>query len=193
MALTARQRQWVAQRAAVRAAPQALPASRVTAVVPGGWFGGWLGVVDYWNRPRPGGGTMWGVTDGSDTQPGQIGEYIQHTGTLGVPQTGSTMQMAVLGTLPAGDWDCWAYINFSVLVNDAQFAMNPIPDGFSGNLTAIQANTSALEAMILLSPTVRALTSVPSLIALEVITNSQGPTTSPPGEMAITFAARRRR
>ena len=48
-----------------------------------------------------------GVTDGSNAQPGQVGEWFFFTQAVSFPATINTQQSISAGILSAGDWDTW--------------------------------------------------------------------------------------
>lgn len=132
-----------------------------------------------------------GVTNGSEAQPGMVGEWIQFAQTVAYPVTANTSQSVSLGALPAGDWDVWAWAEFTSSMTGALFSLAPQPAGFSGNLPAL-VETVAGDLAFLLSPVQRALTSVPSLIALTLVTNANGAGPAA-GNCTLTFSARRMR
>lgn len=132
-----------------------------------------------------------GVTDGSNAQPGMVGEIITLTGVFPYNAT-QTQGPLSLGSLPAGDWDCWTYGYPSAWATDFEFALNPVPAGFENNLwgkTTVQTPTVWIVPVVGIQG--RASTTQPSLIAFTCTANANGPGDA--GTMAITFNARRRR
>lgn len=104
-----------------------------------------------------------GVTDGSEAQPGTIGEFIQGTTTInyqGFPNGNIFRNVSVL-TVPPGDWDLWTYSQmFPPPGNDTalpglalvQYQLEgPLPPGLSGYLQQIIGGelkpTSALQQL----------------------------------------------
>lgn len=190
--LTTRERIMQRVQQARSPAPRASVAAsqaRITeaAVVPGGWFGGWLGVVDYWNRPGGGGsGPMWGVTDGSDVAPGEVGEFLRLEVVTDFP-AGSNRQPSVPGVLPPGDWDVYGWVNSSVAFDSVWFQLDPLPTGFR-DLMMGGAGGGVAELQTMIMPTVRALTNVPTLVVFTTLTDA--PTA---GALFVVVEARRRR
>lgn len=129
-----------------------------------------------------------GVTNGTDAQPGQVGEWVRLTNSFTVPG-GNNTTVINMGVLQPGDWDCWAWLGMQMVLNDASFALNPVPAGFSDTLTQSLAVTNTSSVTWLLAFPVRALISVPSLLAFNVTTGNPGAA----GTCELEFAARRRR
>lgn len=132
-----------------------------------------------------------GVTDGTDAQPGMVGEWVMYTASVPFTATAQT-QVVSMGSLSAGDWDCWAYAIPNVFTTDVLIILNPQPAGFTGNMWSKIASATILTGVSIVTPQVRALTSVPSLIAFTVITNDSGDGPSA-GTLTLEFMARRRR
>ena len=133
-----------------------------------------------------------GVTDGSDAQPGQVGEYVRFQAGVTVPAISQTTQVT-LGVLPPGDWDCWAWLtDFSVPVTTAQFYRAPPPPGFDDPLNSVTFTAGDAMVTTLVSVTTRALTSAPSLINFTVTTNNVTPGPADGGAVLV-FQSRRRR
>jgi hypothetical protein len=112
-----------------------------------------------------------GVTNGSDAQPGQVGQW-QETDQTGAI-TGALAQTVTTSiTLPAGDWDLWGLLTSSTIVTDAQFRVpQPLPAGMSGDLYSYIAVPGGAEISVP-STTVRVLTAVPVLIPFTLIFNT---------------------
>lgn len=146
--------------------------ARITeaAVVPGGWFGGWLGVSPYWwnNRGDQGGRRM-GVTDGSDALPGEIGEFIQFGQTVPLPTAQTTFPL-VMGALGAGDWDCWVHCTTNIPLGNLMFVLNPVPLGFSDNMSTVAWVPGTTELLTQMSNIVRALIAEPVVISFDIST-----------------------
>jgi hypothetical protein len=131
-----------------------------------------------------------GVTDGSDAQPGQVGEFVRLIiGNITIPAA-YLVQNVTLGVLSPGDWDCWCSCSFTSFISDARMSLNPVPTGFSDEMYVGMATT--LESFNLVGPTGRALISVPTLVNMQLTTNlaAEGPAATI-GYMI--FSARRRR
>jgi hypothetical protein len=105
----------------------------------------------------------YGVTDGSDALPGQIGEYVManRTTNLSVPNNG-TVDIASI-TLTAGDWDVQGAVYFlassSAGSDELRAWVNTVsvtqPTGDFGGL-AIMSTTSAGLVNMLAIPPIRA-------------------------------------
>lgn len=131
-----------------------------------------------------------GVTDGSDAQPGMVGEFVMFTkSNIPIPAA-YLVQQVTLGVLQPGDWDCWAHMTFSSFVADGRLALNPVPAGFSESMYT--GDTSNFEEFSLTTPAVRGLISQPVLINFQVTSNlvSSAPADT---EAYLVFQARRRR
>ena len=107
-----------------------------------------------------------GVTNGSNAQPGQVGEFVPFQQTVNFP-TGTNTQMISMGVLQPGDWDCWAWSQpQTAVIEDASFYLDPVPPGFSNALPgAVWGVTAGAAANTLVSATCRASISVPTLLA----------------------------
>lgn len=130
-----------------------------------------------------------GITNGTAAPAGQVGEYVQLSGTLAYTATPASAQLS-LGVLPAGDWDCWLWATFTSAINGAQYSLNPLPAGFAANPAASNFSTVWPANAILSTMTVEALTSGDSLIVADT---AAAATSGQSGTMTVNFAARRRR
>lgn len=136
-----------------------------------------------------------GVTNGSDAQPGQVGEYIWFQQELAA-QTGTSTQNVSLGVLQPGDWDCMCYLVTGMSFTEINFFLlpAPVPPGFSGRMQGVFAVASAVstvEDQFVLGTSARALISQPTLIAFTVTMDLADVST---GEAPyLVFAARRAR
>jgi hypothetical protein len=134
-----------------------------------------------------------GVTDGSNAPAGHIGEVVHLTATWPVPTTSQVNYPLPIGTLPAGDWDCWVQASAGVFVTNLQTNLSPVPVGFSGNMGALIANVSGvLEAVTLTGPYARASLSAPAALSFAMTTNNVGAGPSA-GTGTLIFDARRAR
>lgn len=130
-----------------------------------------------------------GTTNGTPAITPQVGQYIQLSAEL--PYTATpTAALLTLGTLPAGDWDCWLWATFTAITSGAFYSLNPLPAGFAANPYA-STNAATLPPQVILSSmTVEALTTIDSLIVADTqVVASSGQS----GTMTVNFAARRRR
>jgi hypothetical protein len=121
-----------------------------------------------------------GVTNGSDAQPGQVGEFHAFTITVNFG-TGTVQQTINMGTLQPGDWDVWAWAQPGIVapsvVEDMSFYLFPQPAGFSNTLSgAIWDATSGGNLNVVVSSTCRASISapVPLVFNFETITTGAG-------------------
>lgn len=151
---------------------------------------------------EPGLLTPMGVTDGSDVQPGQVGEFIQLEQSFAIPTTWNFQALVSLGELPAGDWDCQVSVTAGgALVGGLNYYLDPMPAGFSNNMgTELGMYVSLAEAAMMQGGTngtsARALTSTGSAIYFFVQLNylgGNGVINPQAGTGYITFTARRRR
>lgn len=134
------------------------------------------------------------VTNGTDAGPDQVGELVRLVQPLNYPTTPTNGALVTMGILPPGDWDCWSFATFNVPVTSSQFYMTVLPVGFSDLIQTGQVLAAAGGAVLLVpvSNTVRALTTVQSLITYSVDINNLGLGPAP-GTMTLVFMARRRR
>lgn len=132
-----------------------------------------------------------GVTNGTDAQPGMVGEFKQMVANFSWTANANFSSLISPGSLPAGDWDCWWYFGVTAPVFGAQIYLNPVPPGFTGDMDQVLYTTGQAtpETFFLNSPHVRALTSVTSQILLQ--TNISGGPSA--GAGSIIFNARRNR
>lgn len=130
-----------------------------------------------------------GTTNGTPAITPQVGEYVQFTGTLAYTSSVASALLS-LGVLPPGDWDCWLWATFSSVTAGAQFQLLPLPAGFAANPAASSVSATWPPQIILSSMTVRALTTIDSLIVADTaVVASSGQS----GTMTVNFGARRRR
>jgi hypothetical protein len=138
-----------------------------------------------------------GVTNGSDAQPGQVGEWLTWTVTVTYPATTANQQVVSIGTLPPGDWDVYSAVGIFNLGGATGFFLNPVPAGFTSSLQGQYIGGGAGAAGTVSSWIVgvpsRALISAPSLIAFQFNSNqfADSAATSTSSEL-IVFARRRR-
>jgi len=131
-----------------------------------------------------------GVTNGADAQPGQVGEYVSFaSATINIP-TAANSQTVTLGTLQPGDWDMWLTTTQLSQVHDMGLYLASQP-GFAVPIASIFMGSGG-EIIQLVTSTSRGLVSVPTLIAVNVITNQAG-AGSAASTTEVTFMARRRR
>lgn len=134
-----------------------------------------------------------GVTDGSNPQPGQVGEFVDFEVPFNVPVTPQLNIPITMGVLQPGDWDCWANAATNVWVSSMEIIQIPTPPGFSHGIAAMAAvPEGTTEQITVNAAAVRASISVPTLIVISVSTNNVGNGASA-GQGAVGFYARRRR
>lgn len=108
-----------------------------------------------------------GVTNGSDAQPGQVGEFIPFD-LAGTYPTGNSTQVLSVGVLPPGDWNLDGALGIGGSIDSVFTSIVPTPAGFSWNMGGYQAvsaapSTASEFVIIPLVPT-RASVSVPTLL-----------------------------
>jgi hypothetical protein len=81
-----------------------------------------LGSDDYIFVPN----TFVGITDGTDAQPGDVGEYITVDNIDGVPITANVTALVCTITLPPGCWEIWGCCDFAVAAG-VFFVDVPVP------------------------------------------------------------------
>ena len=135
-----------------------------------------------------------GVTNGTDANPGQVGELVRLVQPFNYPSTPTNGALVTMGFLPPGDWDCWGFATVNVNITSTQFTLVTTPPGFSDSLQTGQW-LAVSGGAVLLAPstnTVRALTTAESLITYSVDVNNAGLGPAA-GTMTLRFMARRRR
>lgn len=147
-------------------------------------------------------GNIKGVTDGSVAPAGAVGELVAFSGSVAFPANNPVfVSLTNIGTLPAGDWNIWAWMGSTVAINgftldnvpttdlsldtDAQNALIPAGMGWMG--TALEVSTGEDFNMPTMTSFYRG--AGPVAIILRTILN----TGSQAGEVVIGFLARRMR
>lgn len=132
-----------------------------------------------------------GTTNGTPAVSPQVGQYVQFSGTLDYPSSGSTATASLsLGVLPPGDWDCWMWATFTGTVQGMIVSLNPLPTGFAANPSMTVVYGPTPPTVTVSSIQVEALTTGDSLI----VANTQVAAVSGQGGvLTVNFAARRRR
>lgn len=134
------------------------------------------------------------VTNGTDAQPDQVGATVRLVQQMPYPNAPTNNNLVTMGILPPGDWDCWAFATVNVNITSTRLTLVTTPPGFSDTLQTGQV-LAVSGGAVLLAPatnTVRALTTVDSLITFSVDVNNAGLGPAP-GTMTLVFMARRRR
>jgi len=139
-----------------------------------------------------------GVTNGTDAQPGQVGEFVEFNVNATYPATVPNTQTLSMGVLQPGDWDVYSFFGTLNATGGVVFQALPQPTGFSSNMYGvnIQLGTPADPNVFggqVFGEYARALISVPTLIAIQLQTNvtASAASTSTTGYMVVS--ARRRR
>lgn len=129
-----------------------------------------------------------GVTNGADAQPGQVGEWVMMTQSVSLTGASNETHVVSMGVLQPGDWNCWAFASFSPpVVSGSWLQLTPLPAGFATNLWLVDGPGGFGIASV----QTRALISVPTLIPLEVQTNTGAAGTA--GSAELFFFNRRQR
>jgi hypothetical protein len=81
-------------------------------------------------------GPIQGVTDGSNAQPGEVGEYYQNIMNVNF-NSGTQTQNVAAGVLPPGDWDAYAMFIADLALSTAAFYLVPQPAGVSHNMGGV--------------------------------------------------------
>ena len=135
-----------------------------------------------------------GVTDGSNAQPGIVGEYVQMEQTVTYPATTINLQPVTMGVLQPGDWDCWAALQPNGFGGGSWFILNPVPAGFSTVMLGESLSQAAgLEAYATLGMPARASISTPTLVVFNLTTNFDSDATAVSTSAQFYFGARRAR
>lgn len=134
-----------------------------------------------------------GVTNGAEAQPGQVGELVWLTATVNYTAAFQN-QTITLGIIQPGDWDFWIYAICPNPVMGVNFVLTPSPAGLYGTAQGffITAVAGGASQVVCVSPVCRLLSSVPTLLPVEVLTNQNaaGPAA---GTLSLELMARRRR
>lgn len=131
-----------------------------------------------------------GVTDGSNAQPGQVGEYVRFQQTVSILGTAQT-QSVTMGVLQPGDWDVWLFAGPQGWTADIQIYLDPLPAGFIDSGYAILGDMGAVP-IAAVGMTTRGSISVPTLMVMTLTTNNSGPG-SGNSTCGCILTARRRR
>jgi hypothetical protein len=138
-----------------------------------------------------------GVTNGSNAQPGQVGEYIQwYIATQPFAVGDNVTQSVTLGVLQPGDWQCWCGFAVNGPTGNVWVQLNPTPAGFSTNMWG-QAQEDlgtygGVAGFTVLTMDARASLSVPTAVVYSLgIDNAATGATATLGN--FTFGARRAR
>jgi len=135
-----------------------------------------------------------GVTNGSDAQPGQVGEFHQFNvngSYTAAPQT----QMISVATLQPGDWTVQAFCNFTGTTGGVFFSIpnSNYPAGLANNMSGFLADPGTISNIQCIGVPSRALISVPTLFAFEIDTNTTNSGSAAAGTFAFFMVARRAR
>jgi hypothetical protein len=140
-----------------------------------------------------------GVTNGSDAQPGQVGEYVQFSNTgITYPAATSNTQVVSLGILQPGDWDCLLYFGTYNFTGGIQLQLSSTPAGFSTDMYGVSISIGTSDdpnswgGQVFGQPA-RALISVPSLVAVQLSSNVTNDAAGSSTGGYMLFRARRQR
>lgn len=134
-----------------------------------------------------------GVTNGTDAQPGQVGEWVLFEQNVNFTAAFQN-QTVTMGILQPGDWDFWIYANCPSPVVGINMSLLPVPAGMMGEPQGffITDATAPAEQVATAGPAARLLISVPTLIPILLLTNQSGSGPAA-GTLVLFFSARRRR
>lgn len=129
-----------------------------------------------------------GVTNGSDAQPGQVGEWLELVADpVNFPAGVVSQQTVTMGIMQPGDWNVEYVIEHELATAnpaDTSALVYPIPVGFSGGMPSVQGRAGH----ILISALARASLSVPTLVPLQLNIDNTG---GQAGSCRIVFHGRR--
>lgn len=139
-----------------------------------------------------------GVTNGSNAQPGQVGEFISATGSFPYTAYSSTTSVTLTPiVVQPGDWDFRATLGFSSYVGGAFMELVPSPAGMSNPMTGAvnfgSSGAATVEELLLLSATARGSFSVPTLMPFSCTVFQLSASTLPAGTATFNFEGRRMR
>lgn len=110
-----------------------------------------------------------GVTNGSDAQPGQVGEWLQWIRELNVP-SGSNTQIVSTLILQPGDWNVQAAAyTVTSPVTQVWANLSPVPPGLSDQML-LYFQTATASDISIMCPVERASVTVPTLLAFQIQT-----------------------
>jgi len=141
-----------------------------------------------------------GVTNGSAAQPGQVGEFVQWSGTGTIPVTQGASQSLSTLVLQPGDWDMESS---AIIMGDFTtfgYYLNPIPPGASGNgetVTSMGISVPSPPAIpsgweSVTAPRIEINITAPTLLVFTINTNFSGATTAA-GSFNFNLTCRRMR
>lgn len=148
--------------------------------------------------PSAGSGPILGVTDGSDAQPGQVGEFVSASSSIPYTAYPTATQVVVSSiVLQPGDWDVWGLVTFTTNIGIAALYLSPQPAGLSNAMVAINAvsapGVQTQEMISLTIPTARASVAVPTLLAFTFAIYQNLDAALPAGTATFNVEARRTR
>jgi hypothetical protein len=112
-----------------------------------------------------------GVTNGSDAQPGQVGEYIYTQTTLNLPAvaSGATGTIVVPGVVvQPGDWDAGCFFLPTSSIQSVVFQLNPVPVGVSNWMMGEAWSGTTEDIQQVMGQPARILISVPTLMPFTI-------------------------
>lgn len=120
-----------------------------------------------------------GVTNGSNAQPGQVGEHLFFAvGAIPITVSQANKQTITMGVVQPGDWDLWAYLYTDISVEGLQYQLSPASTAggvFSNLMTAFIGDLGSINMgaginFTMNTPVARLSTAVPVLVAFDLYT-----------------------
>jgi hypothetical protein len=142
-----------------------------------------------------------GVTNGSNAQPGQVGEYVLFQVAVTYPAGTPNTQVVSMGVLQPGDWQCWgAFYVAGGLIGTSNFYLNGPPPpasvppvGFDTTMQGFILTSSSVNESLVVGLQARANLSVPTLVSYGLLTNQIADAGATATTGTLFFGARRMR
>jgi hypothetical protein len=136
-------------------------------------------------------GPIVGVVDGSNANPGEVGEFVQYVTPTSTVASGSTTIFSV-GVLQPGDWDVWASVGINSAVSEVSAQLSVLPSGVSSLMFGyfnLHSPSSVDDAGLFLNlQPARASLTIPTLFPFQVTLFAAAAT-----PIYVAMEARRRR
>jgi len=134
-----------------------------------------------------------GVTNGSQAQPGQVGEWIQFQ-VNGNYTAGPQTQIVSVGTLPAGDWGVQAWCSLNAPTGGVSFILESAVPQISNDMAGFLPSDLGVSGFVeCLGIPARTTLASPALFAFTLNTNITGAGGAAAGTFGFFMAATRRR
>lgn len=150
--------------------------------------------------PPPGAGTgpIIGVTDGSNANPGEVGEFVGQFFSIPFAAYPNVTNTNVSLVLQPGDWDCTCSAEFNTPIGGTVFRLTPLPVGMFNDMTGgLMIGTSTIsptpEWPAIVGMPSRGSFSIPTLLPFNVQIFQNLNSALLAGNMQLWFGARRRR